>query len=193
MSTPRIEPWWQSPATWAVVPVLVALDQWTKHYIVTYYYLHEVTSVLGEVVRLTRVHNQGAAFGVLQEWPDLFKYLTGFAIVALIAHKILTSNRTLLYHSALSLILSGAIGNFIDRIRYNHVVDFLQIGAYGWYWPSFNVADSAITCGVALLLWGSFTGEGRETTEALALSARPTAREPKSGDPPRSVGVRADP
>lgn len=174
-SVERIEPWWQSPATWLLVPILVVLDQVTKNAIVASFYLHEVDPVIGEVLRLTRVHNQGAAFGILQEYPGLFRNLTGFAIIALAAHKLMTRNRMLLYHLSLGLVLSGAIGNFIDRIRYNHVVDFIQVGFNGWYWPSFNVADSAISCGVVILVWGSFSGATVEP--ALEEAERP--RDPR--------------
>jgi signal peptidase II len=61
-----------------------------------------------------------------------------------------------LFSSALALILGGAIGNVIDRILYGHVIDFLDVHVAGWHWPAFNIADSAITLGAALLIWDSF-------------------------------------
>ncbi|MBX9811401.1 MAG: signal peptidase II, partial [Burkholderiales bacterium] len=61
-----------------------------------------------------------------------------------------------LFCLALSLVLAGALGNVIDRILFGAVVDFLDFHAYGYHWPAFNVADSAITCGAALLIWDGF-------------------------------------
>lgn len=177
-------PGWILAITWIAVPLLVALDQWTKNFIVTYYYLWEIDPIIGNILRLTRVHNQGAAFGVLQEWPGLFRNLTGFAIVALTAHKALTRNQSLLYHAALGLVLSGAVGNFIDRIRYNYVVDFIQIGFNGWYWPSFNVADSAISVGVVLLLWGSFTLTEPDSSLSTDESGRDSKRDTRERGAP---------
>jgi signal peptidase II len=62
--------------------------------------------------------------------------------------------------AALSLVLGGALGNVIDRIRFGHVVDFVDIHAMGWHWPAFNVADSGITVGAAILIFESFFHDG---------------------------------
>ncbi|HEX3059323.1 MAG TPA: signal peptidase II, partial [Usitatibacter sp.] len=67
---------------------------------------------------------------------------------------------------ALALVLGGAIGNLWDRVTLGHVVDFIQLHAGGYYWPAFNVADSAITVGVALLLWDGLRGGGKAQTKA---------------------------
>jgi signal peptidase II len=137
---------------WLIIPVLVAADQATKSWIVERYYLWEVDPWLGELFRITRVHNTGAAFGIAQGYPEIFKALTILAIAAIFLHKIATSNTAASYHLALSLVLSGAVGNLIDRLRYNYVIDFIDIGLGDWRWPAFNIADSAITVGVGLLL-----------------------------------------
>jgi signal peptidase II len=141
---------------WLIIPVIVAADQATKSWIVEQYYLWESDPWLGELFRITRVHNTGAAFGIAQGYPEIFKVLTMFAIAAIFLHKIATANTSAPYHIALSLVLSGAIGNLIDRFRYNYVVDFLDVGWGDWRWPAFNIADSAITVGVALLLFLSY-------------------------------------
>ncbi len=105
---------------------------------------------------LLLVYNRGAAFSFLAGaagWQrELF---TGIAIVALVWIVFLLRRypRQSLFCLALSLVLGGAIGNVIDRLSIGAVVDFLDFHAFGWHWPAFNIADSAITCGAALLIW----------------------------------------
>ncbi len=139
--------------TWLAVPVIVAADQVSKNWIIDRFDMWgESEAICGDFFRLTRVHNSGAAFGIARGYPHVFLYLTSIAIAALFLHKLLTSNRTLLYQAALACVLSGAIGNLIDRVRFNYVIDFLDFGWGETRWPAFNVADSAITVGVCLLL-----------------------------------------
>ena len=105
---------------------------------------------------LLLVYNRGAAFSFLAGaggWQrELF---TGIAIVASIwiVYLLRRYPQQSLFCLALSLVLGGAIGNVIDRLSIGAVVDFLDFHAFGWHWPAFNVADSAITCGAALLIW----------------------------------------
>jgi signal peptidase II len=107
---------------------------------------------------LLLVHNRGAAFSFLagaSGWQrELF---IGIAVVASawIVYLLRKYPRQTLFCFALSLILGGAVGNVIDRIMLDAVVDFLDFHAFGWHWPAFNVADSAITCGAILLVWES--------------------------------------
>ena len=68
-----------------------------------------------------------------------------------------------MFCTGLALILGGAIGNLIDRLRYGHVVDFLDLHAFGWHWPAFNVADSAITVGAAILILEGFLPREKRT------------------------------
>lgn len=157
--------------SWAAVPFLITLDQITKTMVVDEFRLGESTEVLGSFFRLTRVHNPGAAFGIFQNFPEAFTFLTAAAIIFVAIHKFLTSETGILYHSALGLILSGAGGNMIDRIRYNHVVDFLDFGIGSSRWPAFNVADACITTGVALLLISSFLYDPPEEDETETPSA----------------------
>ena len=70
-----------------------------------------------------------------------------------------------LFSLALALVLGGAIGNVIDRVTIGAVVDFLDFHAFGWHWPAFNVADSAITCGAALLIWDGIFGESQSKSD----------------------------
>jgi signal peptidase II len=108
---------------------------------------------------LVLVFNKGAAFSFLAGAPGWQTPLfAGFAVVAslVISYLLLKNASKKMFCSGLALILGGAIGNLIDRLRYGHVVDFLDLHAFGWHWPAFNVADSAITVGAAILILEGF-------------------------------------
>lgn len=139
--------------TWCLVPAIVAADQAAKNWIASRFdFWGESEPVMGDFFKLTRVHNSGAAFGIARGYPRIFFWLTSAAIVGLVLHKLMTSNRTALYQTAISCVLAGAIGNLIDRMRFNFVIDFLDFGFGDTRWPAFNVADASITIGVCLLL-----------------------------------------
>ncbi|MFN0071542.1 MAG: signal peptidase II [Chloroflexota bacterium] len=125
---------------------VVALDQWTKQLAVTHLLENGVRSVpaLGEHIRFTYVENRGAAFGLLQEQTTFF-ILVGLTVIGVILYSFRQVSRpSILLTLSLGLQLGGAIGNLIDRMRYGYVVDFMDLSV----WPVFNVADSAIVCGV---------------------------------------------
>ncbi|MEO8417660.1 MAG: signal peptidase II [Methylophilaceae bacterium] len=141
--------------------VVIALDLLTKQWVqskLTYGERIPLTSFFDLVL----FYNEGAAFSFLAGaggWQRLF-----FSAIALIAsvviihllHKHQNQAGQKLFCLGLSLILGGALGNLVDRLTLGHVVDFLFFHYEQYYWPAFNVADSAITCGVMLLLWDSF-------------------------------------
>ncbi|MBV8720408.1 MAG: signal peptidase II [Chloroflexi bacterium] len=107
--------------------------------------------VVDDILRLTYVQNRGAAFGLLQD-QTMFFVLVGIVVIGVIAASYRYLPRSgFLLHLALGLQLGGAIGNLIDRIRQGYVVDFVDFGYHANWWPVFNVADSAIVIGVALL------------------------------------------
>ena len=143
-------------ATWLGLSlVILILDQFTKVMVIGYYKLGDSTTVTS-FFNLVRVHNEGAAFSFLagasgwQRW-----FFTGIGVVAVIfiLWMLRSHSGQRLFAFAMACILGGAIGNLVDRIAYGHVVDFLQFHYGGWYFPSFNVADSAITIGaIALIL-----------------------------------------
>ena len=146
---------------WLLVAVVIAvLDLTTK--MVVQAYLHP-----GEVVRVTPfldlvlVFNKGAAFSFLagaSGWQRGF--FIGVAVIAagLIVHLLRRHADDRLFCVGLALILGGALGNLWDRIVLGHVVDFVLAHAYGYHWPAFNVADSAITVGAAALIWDGVFG-----------------------------------
>lgn len=136
--------------------VLIILDQYTKMWVTTNIPQGHFLMVIDNWFALTHIRNPGVAFGLFAEGPSVFKtYLfVGFSIIAIIAilvvfHRTPRDNKTVLI--ALVLIFSGAIGNLIDRILYHEVIDFLDIFYNHYHWPAFNVADSCITFGVALM------------------------------------------
>ncbi len=134
--------------------VLILADQFIKVLIVGSYQLGESLTV-NSFFNLVRAHNTGAAFSFLRDASGWQRWLfTGIGIVA--AGAILWMLRAhagqKLFSFALACILGGAIGNVIDRLRLGYVVDFLQFHYAGWYFPAFNIADSAITVGAVGLI-----------------------------------------
>ncbi len=135
----------------------VALDQLTKLYVHTRFQLGESIAVIENYFNITYVRNPGAAFGFLAESHPQFReifFLSVPPIVMIIIYFILRSapdkDRWQIF--ALSNIFGGAIGNYIDRIRFRYVIDFLDFHYYNKYsWPAFNIADSAIVLGVIIL------------------------------------------
>ncbi len=104
--------------------------------------------------------NRGAAFSLLADqpgWQRWFFTLLALAVAAWIALELRKHPEQKLLSLALTLVMGGALGNVIDRVRFGAVVDFVQWHAAGYYWPAFNVADSAICLGAALLIFASFT------------------------------------
>jgi signal peptidase II len=142
----------------SISAIIVALDLYTKHVILdmfTYGDKHTVTPFFD----LVRYHNEGAAFGFLNDaggWQKWF--FTAISVVAaiVITYLIKKHREQKLFCLGLALVLGGAIGNLYDRITLGYVVDFLNFHINNYYWPAFNLADSAICVGVALLLWDSF-------------------------------------
>jgi signal peptidase II len=146
-----------SAVTWRylLAVLLVAGDQLTKLWASTA--LEYVTPVpLLPFLNLTLVHNSGAAFSMLadaggwQRW--FFVALSAVVSLALVAWIARLPAAQRLLGSALALVLGGAAGNLVDRVRFGYVVDFVDLHAAGWHWPAFNVADAAITVGAILLL-----------------------------------------
>jgi signal peptidase II len=134
--------------------ILLIADQFTKVLILGYYQLGESTYV-APFFNIVRAHNTGAAFSFLAAASGWQRWLfTGIGVAAtlFILYLLRTHPGQKLFSFALACILGGAVGNVIDRVLYGYVVDFLQFHWAGWYFPAFNVADSAITVGAACLI-----------------------------------------
>lgn len=151
-----------------VSTVTLVLDQATKLYVDARFDLYESVPVIPEWFHLTYLRNQGAAFGILSNSAIRVPFFVTVATVALLAilwyFKQLRSDQKLAAF-ALSLIFSGALGNLIDRVRLGEVIDFLDVFWNHHHWPAFNVADSAICVGVALLIWEMWLEERRVRRE----------------------------
>jgi signal peptidase II len=138
----------------AIAALVVIIDQITKTLIIGSFAnggSHTVTSFFN----IVRVHNTGAAFSFLagaSGWQRWFFVGLGGAAAVFIVWMLRSHGGQRLFSVALALILGGAIGNVIDRLLHGYVVDFIQVHYAGWYFPSFNVADSAISVGAACLI-----------------------------------------
>ena len=138
-----------------VTAVVLAADQASKLYIDRHFFPGESLTVWKHFFNITYVRNQGAAFGMLASSSLRLPFFIAVALLAALGilwyFRRLRPEQRLLQFS-LALIFSGALGNLLDRIRLGEVIDFLDAHWYAHHWPAFNVADSAITVGVALLL-----------------------------------------
>lgn len=142
-----------------ITGLLVAADQLVKMYIHTQFHLGESLVVIPNFFNLTYVRNFGAAFGFLAESHPTFREAFFLAMPPIALVIILMIMRGVKDNDtkqivALSAIFGGAIGNYVDRLRFRYVIDFLDFHLNNKYsWPAFNIADSAIVCGVGLLLY----------------------------------------
>lgn len=139
---------------WSIVIAAVALllDQWTKWLVMTRMVELEEIPIIRGFFSLQFVNNPGAAFGMLANQRWFFVLVTLFAVGAILYYLRQPSGRHWLSRLALGLLLGGAIGNLIDRLRFGKVVDFLLVYWRDYYFPNFNVADIGITVGVGLLI-----------------------------------------
>jgi len=146
---------------WLTLICLIA-DQVTKHWVAGSFNLYESVQLL-PIFSLTYVHNPGAAFSFLadqggwQRW--FFTAIAAIACVVFIVWLAKTPKQQTLISVAFALMLSGAFGNLIDRVLFGYVIDFIDFHWQGSHFPAFNIADSMIFIGAALMILDSFTGE----------------------------------
>ncbi len=147
----------------ALVGVIsLVADQWTKWMVHSRFRVGESLSLIDPVLALTYVRNKGAAFGILQTANPAFRDpffmlvpVVAISVISYLYYKLEQGQRLAAF--ALALVLSGAIGNLIDRLRLSYVIDFMDVHWYEVYhWPAFNVADSCIVVGVCILFVQSF-------------------------------------
>jgi signal peptidase II len=147
---------------------IILVDQATKWLVLARFAPGERRE-LTDFFNLVLVFNKGAAFSFLADapgWqtPVLVTFALGAALIVSVL--LLRSTGRKLFSAGLALILGGALGNLVDRLRFGHVVDFVDLHAAGWHWPAFNVADSAITLGAALLILDGFMHHERRARAA---------------------------
>lgn len=142
----------------------IMLDQLSKWVVMDRLTAYVDVIPLTGFFNLVHVHNSGAAFSLFADQPGWQRFFfVGIAVVAVVILGYLlkkTAGRPV-FSIALALILGGAVGNVIDRVLYGYVIDFLDFYLGAWHFPAFNVADSAITVGAALLIWDSFKKDGQ--------------------------------
>ena len=148
----------------ALSALIVVADQITKYVAVQQLALNQIVAVT-PFFNLLLVYNAGAAFSFLSDaagWQRGFFIGIALTASAWIVYLLRRYPHQRRFALALSLILAGAVGNVIDRVLHGAVIDFLDFHAYGYHWPAFNVADSAISCGAALLIWDAFRPKARD-------------------------------
>ncbi|HYO12506.1 MAG TPA: signal peptidase II [Thermoanaerobaculia bacterium] len=146
---------------------VIVLDQWTKWWVEVNLPHHAAEPVIPGFLNLTHVRNTGVAFGLFasEGAGTSSPFLTVLGLAALTAVGVyfwFTHSRDRLLLTALALVVGGAVGNLVDRISSGAVTDFIDVYVGTWHWPSFNVADSAISVGIVLMAIDSFRPRHRE-------------------------------
>lgn len=146
-----------------IVAATIIIDQLTKFLVVKYMTIGQSISIIDHFLYITSHRNEGAAWGILQG-KMLFFYVVTLIVIGVVILWIrrLDVKKEKLLVIALSLILGGAIGNFIDRVMYQHVVDFIDTYIFGYDFPIFNIADSALCIGVFLMAVDAFLDVKRD-------------------------------
>jgi signal peptidase II len=166
----------------AAVTVLV-LDILTKWIVSHTMTLHQSVEVLGDFGRLTYIRNPGAAFGLFSGNRTSFIFISIFAIAIILWLLARRHYRGRLSLTALGMILGGAVGNLIDRIRVGEVVDFVDLGFGRTRWPVFNVADMGVTIGVCILAVALYLREGARRGAEPEADGGGAEGDPRAADP----------
>lgn len=159
---------------WIIAGIVLVLDQWSKWLVVTRMELGQVIPVWGDFFSLTSHRNRGAAWGILQDQRLFFIIVTVVVVIGIVFYMLRTirEGRKLLPF-ALSLLLGGALGNFVDRVRHGEVVDFFRVVfdfrgigiPFTYDYPIFNVADAGIVTGIAIVFLDALLAAKREKRE----------------------------
>ncbi len=130
--------------------LVIILDQFTKLWVSRWLLMYQPINILGDYLRLTVVHNYGLVWGI--PFKNNFSYyilpVLGIGVILLIAFKATTRFQSFIY----GMILAGAIGNLIDRVRLGYVIDFIDMGIKNLRWPTYNIADMSIVIGIVLVI-----------------------------------------
>jgi signal peptidase II len=156
------------------------LDQWTKGLITRTFDVHQSSTVIANLFDITYVRNSGAAFGLFASVDSSLKAIILNTVAVLVflvvsGYALRTPHRSVRLQVGFALILGGAVGNLLDRVRFSYVVDFLDFSIGGHHWPAFNVADSAICIGVGLLFLDMLRSEEDQAVSAPAPDPGPRA------------------
>ncbi|MCG8502855.1 MAG: signal peptidase II [Firmicutes bacterium] len=137
---------------WTILVLgILALDQYTKYLAATKLINYNTIPLIKNVFHLTFVENRGAAFGILQGQKWLLIVVTSTIIIAMVYYVIKSKSNSRLLLASFSMVIGGAIGNLIDRVRLGYVIDFLDVYIYSYNYPVFNIADSFVVVGTIFL------------------------------------------
>ncbi len=157
MTMPKAKTW---PKWFALALIIIVLDQLSKVYFNGNYQFGEQRPVIPGYFAFTLLYNPGAAFSFLADaggWQKHFFALLAFAVSGYLGWNLIKARFSPLMSCAAAFIMGGALGNVIDRLIHGHVIDFIQVHYYNsWYYPAFNLADSFICVGAALMVLDSF-------------------------------------
>ena len=178
---------------YSIIAVIVILDQITKYIVKSSMHLYESINLLGDFLKFTYIENPGMAFGIQFENKFWFTVLSVVAAGIVVFYLLRMTNERYVFRFSLALILGGAIGNLIDRLAFGKVVDFIDVEfiditlpsfnlwiiSFPGYdmtrWPVFNIADSAVTCGMILLTWMVLTQKPQLEQEIVSKGDKPAA------------------
>ena len=150
---------------------ITLIDQLTKHLVTQRFYLYESVPVVPGFFNLRYIQNTGAAWGMFAGGHGWLSALSVVVLLALVIFQRSFFSRSLADRVAFGLIIGGIVGNFIDRVRLNYVIDFLDFHWGRHHFPAFNVADAAICCGVGLYMLMQILLARRQRDEASAAGA----------------------
>jgi signal peptidase II len=161
--------------------IIVVLDQLSKAWIVANLDPGEAMRIVGDLLRLIYTQNSGGLFGMFQENAAVFA-LVSTAVIGFIVLFHARSAPSLATSIALGLLLGGAVGNLIDRLRYGYVVDFVDMGVGDWRFFTYNVADAAITVAIiSLIVLALFPGVGEAIDRIGGSPGRQAGERPADG------------
>jgi len=166
----------------ALFAVLVVLDQATKIWVERTIPLYQGFSVIGDFFRITFVRNPGGAFSTKFGGNTFYIIVASLASLFVVAYLIKAGNSNVAIRYSLFTILSGAVGNLIDRFRVGEVIDWLDFGFGGTRWPTFNIADAAIVVGLVILIIAGVEDDGKKIDDRSPEGADPDETGQVSGD-----------
>jgi len=141
---------------WLLFFLVAASDQITKAIVRETMNLHQSIPVIGSIVKITYIHNPRGVFGLPLGGNKVFVLFSVIAVIFILFYLFRLPPENRYSRVALALVMGGAVGNLVDRLRFGEVIDFLDVGIGTTRWPIFNIADAGVTIGVALLFFAVF-------------------------------------
>jgi signal peptidase II len=157
-----------------ITMIIALLDQVVKWVVQTRMTPYQSINLWNGVVSIIYAKNPGAAFSIMQSYPVLLAIIAAAVFVLVWLNRRLLSEYPRIFQVGVAVALGGALGNFIDRVRLGYVVDFLAV----YIWPVFNVADTAIVCGVGLIILGLM----RRNSAEKSKTAQPDQNQSREGN-----------